>query len=76
MNSFDREFVNTIIEASDEEFQAMMDIMTDDELNEVLRLVQIARTEMLEAELDEIDAQVCEEDFVDDAKNVLGKFTK
>lgn len=76
MNSIDREFINTIIEATDEEFEAMMDCLTMEEIAEVLTLVQQAKSELMIEELEAIDEKVEEDVYLHDAASVLEKYTK
>ena len=75
MNSIDREFINSIIEATDEEFEAMMDCLSTEEIAEVLTLVQQAKSELMIEELEEIDAQVCEDNYINEAAALLCKYT-
>jgi len=55
MSEYDREFVNSIIDASEEEFNDMVNEMTDEELIILLGLIQTAKAELLEKEMDLIE---------------------
>lgn len=52
MNNYDREFVNSIIDATEDEFNEMMDEMTDEELHILLGLIQTAKAELIEQEIE------------------------
>lgn len=72
MNDFDRDNLEFFLHGDQKEFEAWMEQATTEDLDYALKLIRIAKTEMLEQHYDFID----EVPYVDDAKAVLKKFTK
>lgn len=75
MNPNDQQFINFILECTDEEFEAMMDMMTMEELADVLAMVREARSIAIMDELECIDDMVAE-DECSDAVTVLKRYIK
>lgn len=73
MNEFDRENIDYLLNCSQEEFNEWADAMDTDTLFYTMRLIQLAKAELvLEAiEIAEVDA---EEDLTE-AQAVLSRFT-
>ena len=58
MNDLDRQFVEDVINSSKEEFDEMLDELSDTELHEVLALIREAKAEVIEQELDAMEGQL------------------
>jgi DNA-binding MurR/RpiR family transcriptional regulator len=58
MNDLDRQFVEDVINASAEEFDEMLDELSDTELHEVLALIREAKAEVIEQELDALESRL------------------
>lgn len=71
MNDFDRDNLNFFINGSQEEFDAWADQAADDELQYAMELIRAARRELVEQELEMLDAV---EDF-SQANGILKQFT-
>jgi hypothetical protein len=58
MNDLDRQFVEDVINSSKEEFDDMLNELSDTELLEVLALIREAKAEIIEQELDAMEGRL------------------
>ena len=71
MNEFDRDNLDFFINISEAEFDEWADQASDRELYYAIRLIQTARLELVNREIDLLDTV----ENVEEAANVLKKFT-
>jgi hypothetical protein len=72
MNDFDRDNLEFFLHGDQEEFEAWMNEASTEDLDYALKLIRIAKSELIEQEYALYD----DIPFVDDAKTYLKKFTK
>lgn len=72
MNDFDRDNLEFFLHGDQKEFEAWMEQASTDDLDYALKLIRIAKAEMLEQHYDFIDAVP----HTYDAKQLLKQFTK
>lgn len=71
MNDFDRDNLEFFINASESEFDEWADQAQDNELQYAINLIRIARRELIDQELEILDAV----DEIEEAAKLLKKFT-
>ena len=72
MNDFDRDNLEFFLHGDQKEFEEWMEQASTDDLDYALKLIRIAKAEMLEQHYDFIDAVP----HTHDAKQLLKQFTK
>ena len=72
MNDFDRDNLEFFLHGDQKEFEGWMEQASTDDLDYALKLIRIAKAEMLEQHYDFIDAVP----HTYDAKQLLKQFTK
>jgi len=72
MNDFDRDNLEFFLHGDEKEFEEWMEQASSEDLDYALKLIRIAKAEMLEQHYELIDTVP----FLDDAKELLKQFTK
>ena len=72
MNDFDRDNLEFFLHGEQKEFEEWMEQASSEDLDYALKLIRIAKAEMLEQHYELIDTVP----YVDDAKQLLKQFTK
>jgi hypothetical protein len=72
MNDFDRDNLEFFLHGDEKEFEEWMEQASSEDLDYALKLIRIAKAEVLEQHYEFIDAVP----FLDDAKKLLKQFTK
>ena len=72
MNDFDRDNLEFFLYGDQKEFEEWMEQASDKELDYALRLIRIAKSELIEKHYEFLD----EVPYVNEAKELLKQFTK
>ena len=72
MNDFDRDNLEFFLHGDQKEFEDWMEQASTEDLDYALKLIRIAKSELVEAHYELIDTVP----FLDDAKKLLKQFTK
>jgi hypothetical protein len=72
MNDFDRDNLEFFLHGDQKEFEEWMEQASAEDLDYALKLIRIAKSELIEQHYELIDTVP----FLDDAKALLKKFTK
>jgi hypothetical protein len=72
MNDFDRDNLEFFLHGDEKEFEEWMEQASSEDLDYALKLIRIAKAEVLQQHYDFIDNVP----FLDDAKELLKRFTK
>ena len=72
MNDFDRDNLEFFLHGDQKEFEEWMEQASTEDLDYALKLIRIAKAELIEAHYEFMD----DVPYVDDAKALLKKFTK
>jgi hypothetical protein len=72
MNDFDRDNLEFFLHGDEKEFEEWMEQASSEDLDYALKLIRIAKAEVLQQHYDFIDTVP----FLDDAKKLLKQFTK
>ena len=72
MNDFDRDNLEFFLHGDEKEFEEWMEQASSEDLDYALKLIRIAKAEVLQQHYDFIDNVP----FLDDAKKLLKQFTK
>jgi hypothetical protein len=72
MNDFDKDNLQFFLHGDQKEFEEWMEQASSEDLDYALKLIRIAKAEMIEQHYELIDTVP----FLDDAKKLLKQFTK
>jgi hypothetical protein len=72
MNDFDKDNLEFFLHGDEKEFEEWMEQASSEDLDYALKLIRIAKAELLKQHYDFIDTVT----FLDDAKKLLKQFTK
>jgi hypothetical protein len=72
MNDFDKDNLEFFLHGDEKEFEEWMEQASSEDLDYALKLIRIAKAEVLQQHYDFIDTVP----FLDDAKKLLKQFTK